>query len=78
MDADELDAAAEDPPMAPFVVALVGALAVLAGLGWLALSTATNLAGELGAQLGLVGAGVVVFAISMYWWSPDVGARAER
>lgn len=78
MDADELDAAAEDPPMGPFVGAFVGALAVLAGLGWLALSLVTNVTGDLGEQLGLVGAGVVVFAISMYVWRPDVGASSER
>jgi len=72
MDEDKLDAAAEDPPLGPFLGALLGSLAVVAGLGWLVLSLVLGVPSALLAQLGLVGAGVVGFAISMVRWNPDV------
>lgn len=74
MDEDQLDAAAEDPPLGPFLGALIGVLAVVAGLGWLALSLVVDVPSDLLAQLGLAGAGVVAFAISMWRWNPDVDA----
>lgn len=70
MDDDAVDEAVEDVPTGPFVGALLGVLAVLAGVGWLVAGALFAVPGTLAVQALLVVGGFVLFVASMVRWGP--------